>query len=148
MSSRCRAAALRFLKIHPRSIDELRQKLAGKGFEPQEIDEAVEYLKSIDLLNDRTFTDSWIAYRLARPFGFKRIIIELKHKGIADDIIARAVTKAKGEYTEESIVLDLALRRAQILSRIDPQKRRKRVGDYLLRRGFSMDVVMKALKKI
>ena len=127
MSSRCRAAALRSLKIRPRSVYELRAKLAGKGFEPQEIDEVVLYLESIDLLNDRAFTASWIRYRLARPFGFRRIITELKQKGIAEDIITEAVTQAQGEYAEGAVVLELALRRAERLSGIDPQKKKKRV---------------------
>src|SRR5882762_1022222 len=100
MASRCRAAALMFLKIRPRSVHELRAKLSGKGFGPEDIDDVVAALKSIDLLNDRVFTASWIRYRLARPFGFRRIITELKQKGIADDIIAEAVSSAKGQYAE------------------------------------------------
>jgi regulatory protein len=148
MSSRCRAAALRFLKIRPRSIFELREKLTGKKFEPQDIDEAIAYLQSIDLLNDRTFTASWIAYRLARPFGFRRIITELKAKGIAEEIIQESVTTAKGGYSEADAALGLGNRRAERLGGIDPQKRKKRVADYLLRRGFPMDVVMRVIKKV
>lgn len=148
MSSQCRAAALRFLKIRPRSVFELRQKLAGKGFEPQEIEEVLGYLESIDLLNDRTFTASWIRYRLARPFGFRRIITELNQKGIDAEVIAAAVTAAKSEYAESEVILEVARRRARVLAGIEPQKKKKRMADYLLRRGFSTDEVMKVIKKI
>lgn len=148
MSSRCRAAALRFIKIRPRSVFELREKLAGKGFDPREIDEELEYLVSVELLNDRVFTGMWIRYRLARPFGFRRIITELKNKGIADEIIAQAISDAKGDYAEADVVLELARRRFERIGAIDPDKKRKRVFDFLIRRGFSVDLAMKALKKL
>src|SRR4051812_15796529 len=120
MSSQCRAAALRFLKIRPRSVQELRAKLDGKGFESQAVDETIAYLESINLLDDRAFTAGWIRYRLARPFGFRRITTELKAKGIAEDIISEAIAGFKDEYAESDIVLELALRRAQRLGNIDP----------------------------
>src|SRR4051812_9494768 len=82
-TGQCRTAALRFLKIRPRSVFELRRKLAAKSYESSDIDEAVGYLQSVRLLDDRAFTASWIAYRLARPFGFRRIVTELQQKGIA-----------------------------------------------------------------
>ena len=148
MSSPCRAAALRFLKIRPRSVHELRVKLAGKGFSVKEIDESIEHLKSMDLLNDRVFADGWIRYRLARPFGFVRIIGELQEKGIADELINRAVAQARGEYQETGAALEFACRRAQRLGNMEPHQRRKKVFDFLIRRGFPEDVAMKVLKNI
>ncbi len=148
MSSPCRAAALRFLKIRPRSVGELRDKLTGKGFDLRDIDEELEYLKSVDLLNDRVFTASWIRYRLARPFGFRRIITELKDKDVSDAIIAEAVASAKIDHVELDLAMDLALRRAERLKDIEPEKKKKRVFDFLLRRGFPVDAAMKAIKKI
>ena len=44
--------------------------------------------------------------------------------------------------------MDLAQRRWQRLPDIDPEKKKKRVLDFLLRRGFDADVVLKVLKKL
>lgn len=148
MPASCRTSALRFLKIRPRSEHELRDKLKQKGFDPADIDAAVEWLLSIDMLNDRAFTVAWINYRLARPFGFSRIIRELKEKGIAPALIDELVAEAKAQYAEGDTVLELARRRAERLKGIDPLKRKKRVLDYLIRRGFSIGEAMKAIKKI
>ncbi len=148
MSSPCRAAALRFLKIRPRSVVELQEKLKGKKFPSQEIQEAVDYLATVGLLNDRVFADGWIRWRLTRPFGFRRIIGELKAKGITEGIIAAAVDAAKGEYAEHAVIAALAARRAQRLGQLDPPKKRKRVFDFLVRRGFSTDAALKAVKNI
>ncbi len=143
-----KAAALRFLKIRPRSIGELKEKLAAKGFSLTDIEATILDLMASGLLDDRAFTKSWINYRLARPFGFRRIVQELKAKGIDPDIIAEAVSEVKGSYDAQNIALDLAQRRWQHLPAIDPVKKKKRVMDFLIRRGFEIDLVMKVIKKL
>ena len=148
MLSPCRAAALRFLKIRPRSVKELEVKLKDKGFAASEIAEAVEYCKQSRLLDDRAFTVAWVQYRLARPFGFQRIIRELKEKGVEESIIAQAIGRAKEEFSEEEAARALAQRRAERLTGIDPVKRKKRVLDFLIRRGFPMEAAYKAIKNI
>ena len=147
MGNSAKAAALRFLKIRPRSIGELKNKLEAKGFSSEDIEANLHDLIASGLLDDRAFTKSWINYRLARPFGFRRIIQELKAKGVDQEIIEQAVAEVEG-YSSQKAALDLAQRRWQRLPAIDPLKRKKRVMDFLLRRGFEADVVMKVLKKL
>ena len=139
---------MRFLKIRPRSIAELKGKLGLKGFSSTEIQAAVFDLMASGLLDDRAFTKSWINYRLARPFGFRRIILELKAKGIDPQIIEGAMADIDENYNPEKVALELAQRRWQRLPAIDPQKKKKRVLDFLLRRGFETDVVIRVLRRI
>jgi len=149
MPKNVKAAALRFLKIRPRSIGELKEKLSIKGFFQDEIDVTVLDLTASGFLDDRAFTKSWINYRLARPFGFRRIILELKDKGIDQDIIDQAIAEAQGSVNLDAVVEDLARRRWQRLpSDLEPAKKEKRVLDFLLRRGFEADIVLKVLKKL
>ncbi len=148
MTSDVKSAALRFLKIRPRSVFELTEKLRGKGFETAAIDEVVEGLIKSKLLNDRVFADAWIRYRLARPFGFVRIVRELKEKGISADIIETSVLNARIEYIESDVLLDLARRKALRLSDVPAEKRNKRIFDFLIRRGFKVDDAYKAIKKL
>jgi regulatory protein len=148
MGKNAKVTALRFLKIRPRSIAELKEKLKGKDFSLTEIESTVLDLMALGLLDDRAFTKSWINYRLARPFGFRRIILELKDKGIDQEIIEETVTEIKGSYNPEDAALELAQRRWQRLPDIDPVKKKKRVLGFLLRRGFEADVVMRVLRKI
>lgn len=142
-----KAAALRFLKIRPRSIGELKEKLGGKGFSETEIETTIHDLTASGLLDDRAFTKSWINYRLARPFGFRRIMQELKAKGVDQELIEQAVAEVEG-YSPETVALELAQRRWQRLPNIDPLKKKKRVLDFLLRRGFEAAIAMKVLKKL
>jgi len=147
MANSVKAAALRYLKIRPRSIAELKEKLEAKGFSSIETETAVHGLTASGLLDDRAFTKSWINYRLARPFGFRRIIQELRAKGIDQEIIDQAVAEVEG-YSPETTALELAQRRWQRLPDIDPLKKKKRVLDFLLRRGFEEGIVIKVIKKL
>ena len=147
MAQTAKATALRFLKIRPRSIEELKEKLEFKGFSPEEIAETVVYLTGIKLLDDRAFTRSWIAYRLARPFGFRRIILELQQKGVAQDVIDEVIADIKPQVTEAQTVLELARRRYGRLNG-DAQQKKKRVFDYLARRGFEAGDIFKVLKQL
>ncbi len=148
MASDVKSAALRYLKIRPRSVFELQQKLKLKGFDLKEIDEVLKHLLNVKLLNDRVFADAWIRYRLARPFGFGRIIRELQEKGVPSEIIDQAVSKARDQYAESDVVLELALRKAARLRGIDKEKRKKRIVDFLIRRGFKVDEALKAIRKL
>lgn len=148
MSAVCRQSALRFLKIRPRSVHELRSKLQGKGFEGQDIDEVIAWLESVKLIDDRSFTRSWIQYRLARPFGFRRIIAELKEKGVEAGIIEEEIAAVKPDTDESMTALELARRKALRLAGVDPVRKKKRIFDFLVRRGFSPDVIFKTLKQL
>ena len=148
MGASCRQCALRFLKIRPRSVAELKSKLEIKGFEAQEISQTLQWLQGLRLLDDRAFTKSWIQYRLARPFGFRRIILELKTKGVAPDIIEEEIGHFKEDVDEGKTALEIASRRWKKFQGVEPTKKKKRICDFLLRRGFAPDVVMKVIKKL
>ena len=148
MVKSAKAAALRFLKIRPRSIGELKKKLLIKGFSSAEIEATVLDLQASGLLDDRAFTKSWINYRLARPFGFRRIILELKEKGLDPQMIEQAVALASQGYSPQAAAAQLAQRRWQRLPAIDVGKKKKRILDFLLRRGFEADVALAVIRKL
>ncbi len=148
MAVSCRAAGLRFLKLRPRSVKELEEKLKGKGFAAGAIQETIGYLKQARLLDDRVLTEGWIRYRMTRPFGFQRIIRELQEKGVEEGIITAAIARARSGYSEEDVAVSLAQRRAERLTGIDPVKKKKRILDFLVRRGFPIDIVDRIIKEV
>ena len=73
----------------------------------------------------------------------------LRAKGIDQETIEQAVAEANADYSPEKAALELATRRWRRLPDIDPDKNKKRVLDFLLRRGFETDVVIKGtLRKL
>jgi regulatory protein len=148
MGKSAKSSALRLLKVRPRSAGELKERLKAKGFSKVEIQCTVDDLTASGLLNDRAFTKSWINYRLARPFGFRRIRRELEAKGIDKEMVQEAIGEAMTGFDPQKAAQELAERRWKILSGVDPEKKKKRVLDFLLRRGFEADAVFKALKSL
>ena len=138
----------RLLKIRFRSEREVRDKLRQKGFSEPTADEAVGYFKGMDLLNDRFFAQKWITWRLAKPFGLKRVRLELKEKGVAPELIEEELRETKSDYSEEEIVARLAQRRAAKHTGVPREKMKQRVYGYLMRRGFNPAAVFKAVKNI
>jgi regulatory protein len=126
----------------------MREKLTLKKVPKAVIDSIIEYLISKKFLDDRSFAKNWIRYRQARPFGPQRIRLELRQKGIDEEIIVKELSAAFDGLDQEEVVTELASRRAVRYRAEDPIKRKKKVFDFLARRGFSLDMIKKAIKSI
>ena len=146
--SKAKNIAFRSLKIRERSVFELREKLALKKVPKVTIDRTIEFLLAKKFLDDRIFTRNWIRYRRARPFGPKRIKLELRQKVVDEEIIVQELGDAFDGFNQEEVIQELASRRAARYRDEDPIKRKKKVFDFLARRGFSLEMIMKAIKKI
>ncbi len=138
----------RLLKFRLRSSKELQSKLSEKKFSSSIIKQTIQHFKDLQLINDHTFAQQWISSRLKKPFGVNRIRLELKDKGISPDIIEEALKESTDMYEELAIVTELARYRASKYKNDDPQKIKQRVYGYLLRRGFSTNSIIKAIKTL
>jgi regulatory protein len=145
---KARAVVFRLFKFRPRSEQELVDKLQDKGFDKEITGQTITYFKKLGLIDDAVFAKGWIQSRLNKPYGTRRIKQELKHKGILDEIIATELEKAKAHYDELEIIIKISNKRIRIYKNLDKIKTRRRLQDYLLRRGFSPENIQKALRGI
>ena len=140
--------ALRLLKLRPRSRAELDRKMADKGYARPVIDDVLDGLTGLGFIDDAAFARAWLQYRLNRPVGFRRAERELIAKGIPPEMVRAHWDELKENYDELEVVRGLARKRARQYNNIDPLKRRRRLMDYLARRGFRMDIIMKVIRDI
>lgn len=138
----------RLLKFRLRSEEELQGKLKERKFPAPIIKQTIEYFKDLDLVDDRKFAQRWTTSRLKKPFGINRIRMELKAKGIGPTIIEEALREATDRYEESEVVTKLAQYRASKYKQADPEKTKQRVYGFLIRRGFSMSSIIKAIKTL
>jgi regulatory protein len=136
------------LKFRLRSEHELKARLKQKGFSEELAADTVSFLKDREFIDDRVFAKSWVSSRLKRPLGLRKIKQELAQKGIAKEIISEALAQANKQYPESQIVSQLAQQRFSKLKAIEPLKAKARVYGYLLRRGFSPDVVSEVIRTV
>lgn len=130
------------LKFRLRSEKEICQRLKQKNFNEAVIKGALDFLKEYRFIDDALFAKTWIESRLKKPLGIRKIKEELKIKGIDKEIIEDALGQIQPGYSEEEVVSRLTRDRLKKPKGIEPQKAKRRVFAYLLRRGFSPDIVM------
>jgi len=143
-----RAYAFLLLKFRLRSEHELKVRLKQKGFSDALSQDTVNFLKDRDFIDDRIFARGWVAARLRRPFGFRKIRQELVQKGLDQETIEHSLSQVKEHYNESQIVSQLAQQRFSRLKGIDALKAKARVYAYLIRRGFSPDVVGEIIRTV
>lgn len=140
--------AFLLLKFRLRSEKELAERLKRKKFSEEVIRETVAFLKEKKFIDDTLFARSWIQSRIKRPLGLRRIKQELNLKGIEKEVIESQISELKEAYCEEDIVSELAQERFSKLKGIDPRAAQRRVYAYLIRRGFSPDIVIDVINNL
>lgn len=142
---RTRNAALNFLSYRPRSESEVRSRLVRRGFAGSEIDAVLVKLKEQGLISDTAFAEFWKDNR--REFSPRSQFLtrlELRRKGVANEVIDQVVSS----LDDSENAYRAGLVRAQRLPLSDRLIFRKRLGDYLRRRGFSYGVVSETVERI
>jgi len=133
------------LKFRLRSEKEIYERLKKKKFEEEIIRQTVAFLKDKGFIDDELFAKAWIESRLKKPLGLRRIRQELNLKGIDAGIIESRISEIKKNYPERDLVERIAHERFKRLKCIEPGLARERVYAYLLRRGFSPEVIIDVL---
>jgi regulatory protein len=137
--------AYRFLSYRPRSEAEMKDRLHRRGFEDSKIEIIINKLKEQNLLDDTAFAQFWKENRdTFRPRSQRLTRLELKKKGVADEII-KEVTDDSDDMQS---AYQAALHKAQHLPNQDYEVFRRRLGEYLKRRGFGYTVISQTVKRL
>ncbi len=142
---RCLNAAAHYLSYRPRSEFELRERLHQRGFDGDSVEEVLAKLKEQGLVDDTAFAQFWKDNRESfSPRSQWLTKLELRRKGVANNIIDQVVNN----IDEEDSAYRAALSKARSLPLSDYQSFRRRLGDYLKRRGFSYGVINHAVEQV
>jgi regulatory protein len=145
LSHSCMEAAVHYLSYRPRSESEVRQRLKRRGFDDETIREVISKLKEQHLIDDVIFSEYWRNNRLSfSPRSARLIRLELRQKGVAAETVNEV---AKG-LNDENSVYEAGLRKARRLSGSDYDDFRRRLYDYLRRRGYSYETVKLAIERL
>ncbi len=140
-----RDVAWRALNRRDRTVSELRDILAGKRVDPNEIDAVVVELSDGGYLDDAGYAQRFAEdRRRLDSWGAERIERRLMALGVASEHIAAAV----GEQDRESeLVAAISLLHRRFSSPLgDPRDRTRALG-VLLRRGYEPEVAYEALRR-
>ena len=143
--------SLRYLSYRPRSEKEVYDYLKGKQFKAksltdQIISKIIKKLKEYNFIDDVAFTKFWINQRIKYKNKPLRVVkYELKQKGINQDLINICLNENDQSRDLES-AQKLANKKMDFYRNLPSEKKREKVMRYLIGKGFSYEVVKKALK--
>ena len=129
--------ALNVLGYRARSEGELRERLERAGYAGGTVEAVVERLRELGYLDDEEFARN-AAREKARRYGPRRILVDLRHKGVDDEVAREAVEDEFSGDEEMEAASASAERRYNTGERSDALARR--VYGFLARRGYSAGV--------
>ena len=137
--------AVAMLARRPCSTGEIRKRLSEKQYMQDVISLVLYKLEKENLVNDRDFCEQWIRYRLDCKYGPRRIIQELKYKGIPAEMAETMLDAMDHEDLSDSQAVILASKywQKQTCSG-DRKKGRQKIIMQLVRRGYSWDTAKQA----
>ena len=136
--------ALKLLAVRWRSRAELSRRLIQAGFDPQDIEQAIQGLEQAGLVDDERFARAVVADRAGRRLvGDREVRTVLRRQGVAPEVAEAALADAPAETDR---ALALARKRALRLSDMDPAVAFRRLFGLLVRRGFGPGVAKEACR--
>lgn len=145
MRERALQQALLFLSYRARSEKEIRQNLLKHEFTEDAIKTTLEKLRINNLANDPEFARAWVENRNTfRPRSRRALLMELRQKGLDDETAQAAVSG----MDENALAYESALKRANRLKGLEWGEFRKKLSEYLARRGFPYSVIAPVVTRI
>ncbi len=133
--------ALNFLSATKKTEKQLSVYLSGKGYLPAVIEYVLEKLRGYDFVNDQDYANDYVGFAAKRKGG-KRIAMELKAKGVAQEKIDAALENLDEGEQEDAAkrILEKYLKHKE-----SDKETLYKAFRYLLGKGFSVDVAKTAI---
>ncbi len=130
--------AMLFLSYRARSEKEIRQNLKKHEISEDIIEATIERLRGANLVNDNEFAQAWVENRSTfRPRSRRALAMELRQKGLDDETAHSAVSGVN----EEMLAYEAAQKRLGRLKGLEWNDFRKKLSEFLARRGFPYSVI-------
>jgi regulatory protein len=148
-NKKAKEKAYRYLAGRAHSEKELRTKLLHKGFSPAVVDQVISDLKAQHYVDDEAFALSYVHSRLVnKSVGEILLRRELWQKGIHEQIIEKALKEAYAEKSQLEVARELLVKRLSRYKELNDWQKKKRLADFLLRRGFEWELVKEVIEEM
>jgi regulatory protein len=136
------------LVTRAKSKGELLAHLKTRGIEEDVAAATIFRLQEAGLVNDTEFARAWANSRHSHKKLSKRSIAgELRQKGVVQESIDQALDEIDDE-SEYRAAFDLAFKKYNTMSRLEPEVQVRRIQSLLGRKGFSFSTIGRVLKEL
>jgi len=134
-----------YCRYQQRCQSEVKEKLFELGVNKKDHDELITELVKENCLNDERFAVAFASGRFKlKQWGRKKIQKGLREKRVSDEIAQKALDQInKKEY--RAILNKLAKERYAALKHEQHVVRKKKTMDYLMQKGYELDLVKEAI---
>jgi regulatory protein len=151
--SNAKQLALKYLSRRPRTEKEIADYLAKKQFDKQTAQRTIDLLNNLHLLDDAEFARMFCRDKIQRkPVGERILRGALFRKGINKEIIDTVMPEFFSHDAERELALNAGKKQYTKLlrsrSHMEKLQLKKRLFDFLVRRGFDFDTVQSVLRQL
>ena len=137
--------SLLYLSYRARSEKEIRQNLRKHEVSVDVIEETLERLRKAGLANDNELAQTWVENRSTfRPRSKRALSIELRQKGLDNETIQASLSNVD----EEALAYQAGSKRAPRFKDLEWSEFRKKLSEFLARRGFSYSVTSPVVSRL
>lgn len=128
------------------SSREMRDYLLGREFEGPVVDEEIERLERVDLLDDDSLAETLVrTLRDRKGLGRSALTAELRRRHVDSDAIEEVMGSLDDDELDRATAI--ALKRAPQLRSLDRATAQRRLGAFLMRKGYSGSVISTAVQR-
>ncbi|WP_405019433.1 regulatory protein RecX [Kitasatospora sp. NBC_00070] len=147
-AAQARDICLRLLTGTAKTRKQLADALRKKEIPEEVAAEVLDRYEEVGLIDDGAFAAAWVESRHAvRGLGRRALAQELRQRGVAGELVERALEQVGGEDEEEA-ARELVRRKLRTMRALDPQVRTRRLVGMLARRGYSEGLAFRAVKDV
>ncbi len=137
--------ALKLLSRKDYSVSEIEEKLRNANFAESDINKTVEKLKNYGYLNDEKFSLLFIESKTKKkPVGKELLAHQLRKKKVTNETIEKTLSN----LDENELIAKAIEKRLSLRGKPKNLNEAKKLYDYLIRQGFSADLVTETLQKM
>jgi regulatory protein len=142
------AKAEHYCAYQERSQQEVRDKLYEWGMYPQGVENVIARLIDGNFLNEERFANAYTRGKFNQK-GWGKIKIKqgLKFKKVSDPLIKKALNNINGDDYMQMLA-KVIQKKASLLTEKDPYKRRYKLQQYAMSRGYEGDLVADVLASV
>ena len=144
----CREAALRLLDAAPRPSGAMRERLVGKGYAPEVVDDVIARLIRVRLIDDEAYAQSAVRYCASRLMGHRGAVMELKRKGVDRQLAQRVCDEAESQGVFAEAAWELGRRTARKTAGLDVEVRKRRFWSAGGRKGHNPEVLREIAQEL
>ncbi|MBO6620726.1 MAG: regulatory protein RecX [Balneola sp.] len=137
---------IRLLGRRDHASHELRLKGIKKGFDSEILDQIIAELEEKSYINNYAFAKKYAHDKFRfNNWGPNKIKAELSKKKIGKSTITQVLEEEFDQQSKIETISELIEKKKPALLRTDPEKRRKKIFDYLFRKGYDSSIILKEI---